>query len=127
MSRTNYVTPKVVDPVSPSKIWAYDIIVPPDGAAHPLNEIGFGYYVAPTVAGSDRAIRSVSIQNRADQDPAGVSIFVGSPASALPLPWEISPGVYYTFAIDKLSEIAIANHNTVPVTATIWLTMTTSA
>lgn len=125
--RTIKTTAQQVDTVRPSTAWAYEVIVPPDGAIHTLTDIGFGYYVAPVVAGSDRAVRTISIQNPVNQLPGGFSLFAGSPDSALFLPWEITPGAYYTFTIDKLSGLAIANYSAFPVTANIWLMATTSA
>ena len=126
MARTNTTTAvDQVDATRPSVLWSYEIIVPPDAVVYPLHKVGFGYYPVGTPADSDRAVRSITIQNRADQLPAGVSIFVGSPSTTLQLPFEIVPGGYFTHVIDKLSAVAIANYSALPVTAVISLMTTT--
>ena len=126
MARTNTTTAvDQVDATHPSVLWSYEIIVPPDAAVHDLSEIGFGYYPVGTPAASDRDVRSITIHNRTDQFPAGVSIFVGSPDTTLLLPFEIVPGGYFTHVIDKLGTLAIANYSLLPVTAVISLMTTT--
>jgi len=121
MAGTRKESADTVDAVRPSVHWSYDVIIPPDGVKHTLSEAGFGWFAAGSPAGVDRAVRSITLMNRADQLPADISFFAGAPTWPLLLPFEIVPGSFFTFQIDKLSGLALANYSLVPVTATVAL------
>lgn len=113
---------EVVDVRAPSHYWAYEVIVPPDGVIHPLNEIGFGFFTAADPPGSDRAIRAVMLENPVLQIPGGNYLHVGATLPGTPVaPGELPPGALRTWETDKLSTVGVANYTPDPILLVVHL------
>jgi len=126
MSRTVSEINPVRDEQRSSFFWSYQVVVPADSTIHPLNEIGFGYFVAvEDPVGSDRAVRSIKIFNTQPID-GGLDVYVGCGWIApLACTDPILPRTANTYEVDKLSGLALQNVSAVtPITVVISLIAT---